>query len=317
MNISLPERFIRHCRSNERNEAVIGKRQIYIIPTRYGFGFAFILLLMWIGSINYANNLGLLLTFLLTGVGLIAMLHTWRNLLGLTFRLGHSSPVFKGEQACFGIQLINTRRDERPAISIRFKKNDNAVYCDIQPDSDQLAKLYLTTERRGRLLVPGLEVSTIYPLGLFYAWSYIELVGETLVYPAPGSKQVKAEIPSYQLNQQGDKGVGADDFVGLRSYRAGDSPKRIDWKAHAREQGLHTKQFGGDRADLCWLEWDHYPHLDTEARLSALCRGVLDAVELQQAFGLRLPNQTIKPARRESQKQLALRALALFGETAA
>jgi hypothetical protein len=65
MNIRLPERFIRRCRCNDRDEAMIGTRQIYIIPSRYGFGYALLLLLMWIGSINYANNLGLLLTFLL------------------------------------------------------------------------------------------------------------------------------------------------------------------------------------------------------------------------------------------------------------
>ncbi|MCW8889677.1 MAG: DUF58 domain-containing protein [Sedimenticola sp.] len=179
-----------------------------------------------------------------------------------------------------------------------------------------MVKLYITSERRGRLPIPRIEVSSTYPLGLFHAWSYIELQGETLVYPAPGEKQPTADLPSYQPSQQGDKGVGADDFVGLRSYRDGDSPKQIDWKAHAREQGLHTKQFGGDRADSCWLEWDHYPHLDSEGRLSALCRGVLDAVEQQQAFGLRLPDVTLKPARGEQQRVKALRALALFGETA-
>lgn len=313
MNIRLPEQFIRCCRSDEQGEAVIGTRQIYIIPTRSGFGFALVLLLMWIGSINYANNLGLLLTFLLAGIGLVAMLHTWRNLLGLEIRFSHTSPVFKGEQACFQIQLINPRKDERPTICIQFKK-DKTNNCDLQPDSDQLIKLAITTERRGRLPIPQLQLSTTYPLGLFYAWSYVELKGETLVYPTPGEKQIRTDQPHYQHNQQGDKGVGADDFVGLRSYRAGDSPKQIDWKAHAREQGLHTKQFGGDRADSCWLEWDHYPQLDNEARLSALCRGVLDAVERQQAFGLRLPHLTLKPARGEQQRQLALRALALFGE---
>jgi uncharacterized protein (DUF58 family) len=315
MNIRLPERFIRRCRCNDRDEAMIGTRQIYIIPSRYGFGYALLLLLMWIGSINYANNLGLLLTFLLAGLGLVTMLHTWRNLLGLGLRLSRANQVFAGEQACFEIQLINQRADERPAICLQFEQGE-AMHRDLQPDSDLIVKLHIDTERRGRLPIPRLRASTTYPLGLFYAWSYIELKGDALVYPAPGPKQAVTHLPSYQLNQQGDKGVGADDFVGLRSYRPGDSPKQIDWKAQAREQGLHTQQLGGDRADLSWLDWDHYPHLAVEVRLSALCRGVLDAVEQQQAFGLRLPDQILKPARSEAQRLAALRALALFGETA-
>lgn len=314
MNFRLPERFIRRCRCNDRDEAVIGTRQIYICPSRYGFGFALLLLLMWIGSINYANNLGLLLTFLLAGLGLVAMLHTWRNLLGLGLRLSRANQVFAGEQACFEIQLSNRRADERPAICLQFEPGE-AIRRDLQPDSDLIVKLQIDTERRGRLPIPRLQASTTYPLGLFYAWSYVELKGEALVYPAPGPRQVVTNLPSYQLNQQGDKGVGADDFVGLRRYRPGDSPRQIDWKAQAREQGLHSKQFGGDRADLCWLEWDHYPHLDVEARLGALCRGVLDAVEQQQTFGLRLPHLTLKPAHSETQRLAALCALALFGET--
>ncbi|MCW8948336.1 MAG: DUF58 domain-containing protein [Sedimenticola sp.] len=313
MRLNLPDRFIRRCHSNKLGEATIGRQQIYIIPTRYGFGFALLLMLMWIGSINYANNLGLMLTFLLAGLAVVTMLHTWRNLLGLSFRVSRASQVFKGETACFYLQLINPRSDERPTIGLHFKNGD-VIYSDLPPDCDQQVKLCITTERRGRLSIPRVQVFTTYPLGLFYAWSYLDLSGEALVYPAPGPRPQITNLPSYQLNAQGDKGVGADDFVGLRSYRPGDSPRQIDWKAQAREQGLHTKQFGGDRADLCWLEWDHYPHLGIEARLSALCRGVLDAVEQQQAFGLRLPNLTLKPARGETQRQAALRALALFAE---
>lgn len=313
MRLRVPERFIRRCRSGARGEALVGRQQIYIIPTRQGLGFGLLLLLMWIGSINYANNLGFLLTFLLAGLGLVAMLHTWRNLLGLSLRTGRSDPVFKGQQARFEILISNPRKDERPGIELKFATGA-AVMGDLAPHSEQRFRLSAQAERRGRFPLPRCILSTRYPLGLLYAWSYLELAGEGLVYPAPGPLSSVASQPSYQPNARGDKGVGADDFIGLRSYRPGDSPRQIDWKAQAREQGLHTKQFGGDRTDLLWIDWNQYPELETEARLSALCRAVLDAADRQQAFGLRLPELELPPARGAAQSQAALAALALFGE---
>lgn len=313
MKWQVPERFIRRCHSDTRGQAQIGAQQIYIIPTRYGLGFALLLTLMWIGSINYANNLGFLLTFLLAGLGLVAILHTWRNLLGVSVRPGHSEPVFKGQPAHFAIQLANARGNERPGLALKFAQGDPAL-VDLAAHGEQPVTLMARADRRGRLAMPRCILYTRYPLGLLHAWSYVELGAETLVYPAPGPRTPPDTQASYQPNQQGDKGVGSDDFIGLRGYRPGDSPKQIDWKAQAREQGLHTKQFGGDRADLLWIDWAHYPGLETEARLSALCRAVLDASEQHQAFGLRLPTLELKPARGETQRRAALAALALYGE---
>jgi len=313
MRLRLPDRFIRRCHSDARGIATLSPRQIYILPTRYGLAFALLLVLMWIGSVNYANNLGFLLTFLLTGLGLVTMLHTWRNLLGIRCQALRSEPVFKGQTAIFRIQLGNRRRTERPQVSLRLEGGAVST-CDLPVDGHKTLQLSARAERRGRFHLPRCVISTTYPLGLLQAWSYLHLDGEVLVYPVPGDPLPASDQPSYRQSQQGDKGVGSDDFVGLRGYRAGDSPRQIDWKSHAREQGLHTKQFGGDRSDRRWLEWQALAPLPVEARLSALCRGVLDAAEQQQEFGLRLPGLELPPARGEKQRLAALQALALFGE---
>lgn len=313
MRLRLPDRFIRRCQSDAQGVATLAPRQIYILPTRYGLVFALLLVLMWIGSINYANNLGFLLTFLLTGLGLVTTLHTWRNLVGMSCQALPAEPVFKGQSAVFRIRLNNTRHSERPQISLRLH-NGAPLTCDLSTESSETLLLSAQAERRGRFRLPRCVISTTYPLGLLYAWSYLHLDGQVLVYPVPGDPLPASNQPSYRQSQQGDKGVGSDDFVGLRGYREGDSPRQIDWKSHAREQGLHTKQFGGDRSDRRWLEWEALAPLPTEARLSALCRGVLDAAEQQQEFGLRLPGLELPPARGEKQRLAALEALALHGE---
>ncbi len=68
--------LLRFAQADREGVATLAYRHIYILPTRYGVFFGALLATMLLGSINYANNLGLLTTFLLAGLGLVAMLHT-------------------------------------------------------------------------------------------------------------------------------------------------------------------------------------------------------------------------------------------------
>ena len=311
--IKLPDRILRINRHDATGAAKIAPRQIYILPTRYGVIFGLLLMLLLIGSINYGNNLAFFLTFLLAGLGIVAILHTWRNLVGLELFPGSNQPVFAGQSACFKIHLVNNRGSERPAIQIHASNKSSAT-TDLGGNSRDSLKLYLDTNHRGELKLGRVTLSTSYPLGLLRAWSYVELGASCLVYPKPGTKQPPATNSEYDRSSSGDKGVGVDDFVGIRAYRTGDSPKQINWKALASERGLQTKQFGGDRADRVWLEWQSMPGVDVEERLSRICRGVLDACEQEQEFGLRMPGTELSPSHGQTHRHLCLAALALYGE---
>ncbi|MCB1863077.1 MAG: DUF58 domain-containing protein [Gammaproteobacteria bacterium] len=312
MNFRLLNPLRRLARSDNTGRASITPRRIYILPTGNGVLFAILLLLMLLGSINYANNLGFLLTFLLMGLGLVAMLHTWRNLVGLELKCGRAAPVFVGDAARFDIQLTNRRRWSRPGIQLQLRSGA-PLTIDLAAAATGNLTLTSKTSRRGKLALPRFTLSTRYPLGLFNAWAYVELNAYCLVYPTPGARMPESPLPQYSRSQMGDRGVGADDFTGLRHYRPGDSPRHINWKALAREQGLQTKLFGGDRAEKCWLDWHHLQG-DTEQRLSQLCRGVLDASGGDIEFGLRLPDIEFKPARDQQHRLNCLSALALFAE---
>ena len=56
------------------------QRNIYILPTRAGFMFAAVLVVMLLATINYQLNLGYVLTFLLAGAGFVSM-HLTHNTL--------------------------------------------------------------------------------------------------------------------------------------------------------------------------------------------------------------------------------------------
>ena len=52
------------------------------MPTRLGIAFTLMLFAMFLGAMNYANNLALGLTFMLGALALTAMHHCHRNLAG-------------------------------------------------------------------------------------------------------------------------------------------------------------------------------------------------------------------------------------------
>ncbi len=62
---------------------------------------------MLLGSLNYANNLGLGLTFLLSALGLVAMQACHRNLEALIAREAGNEPPFAGQEAVFRLALVN------------------------------------------------------------------------------------------------------------------------------------------------------------------------------------------------------------------
>lgn len=266
---------------------------------------------MLVGSINYGSNLGMLFTFLFVGVGCVTVLHTWHNLLGIELRVEPPPPVFAGDTARFTALLGENRSRERPAVRL-------AVGGQMVPAVDAAAgmqtrcDLPIPAPRRGEMSLGRVQLSTVHPLGLLRAWAYVQPEATVLVYPRPAAPGHLQSSPHYVSSERGDRGVGADDYVGPRRYRPGDPPSHLDWKALARERGLVTRQFGGDRAEQIWLDWNALSGMETEARLSRLCRMALDAAEQGLCFGLRLPGSTLVPAAGEAHKHKCLAALARF-----
>ncbi len=306
------QQFTRVANANAGGIANIGTRQVYILPTRYGVLLAAALFLMLIGSLNYDSNLGLLFTFLFVGVGIVAILQTWRNLLGLQVRISQATPCFAGHTACFPVRLSEDMGRERPAIRLRIGHSE-PVTLHLDASGNTASQLYWPMPVRGEYHLGRVQVHTLYPFGFLRAWAYIDSHASVLVYPKPAASANLRGCAQYVRSETGDRGMGADDFVGLRPYRSGDPPRHLDWKAFARGRGLVTRQFGGDRAEQLWLDWEQLRGLDTEARLSSLCRMVLNAAHQDLQYGLKLPNLQLTPDMGDTHKHLCLTALARFG----
>jgi uncharacterized protein (DUF58 family) len=294
-----------------RNSVLLRQRQVFILPTREGYLFAIVLFMMLVGSINYANSLGFILTFFLVSLSIIGILHTYKNLLHLKISVAQIKPTFSGDLATIPVIIDNTQHHERQAVGIGFPKQE-VSYCDI-PANDWISiEISQVARSRGRHIIEPFSLRTKFPLGIFTSWSHVRLSNTTLVYPKPkGSKQLPYGR-LHQPEQMGVKGRDGDDFVGFRHYQHGDSLRQINWKAIAREQGLYTKQFGGGHGVELWLDWGDLTHLDSEARLSQLCLWVLLADADEVSYGLCLPDKKINPSVGQAHRHHCLESLALY-----
>ncbi|MDD3518804.1 MAG: DUF58 domain-containing protein [Chromatiales bacterium] len=293
-------------------EIRLDRRNIYILPTRYGMVYVATLFVMLLGATNYQNSMAFLLAFLLAGLGLNAMWHTHRSLAGLRVIRASTPPVFAGQTALFEYVVESDDGRLRPGL-VASIGNDLPVAFRVPENAQGRFHLALPATRRGRLRPGRFQIYTRYPLGLFHAWSWLEFDQSALVYPRPLDSQ--REMPSGGGGQDGAARVGQDgeDFTGLREYRPGDTLKHIDWKALARTGDLLTREFTEARGHDIWLDYLALGGLDPETRLRVLCHWVLDAERRGLRYGLRLPGQSLDPAGGETHRDRCLERLALFG----
>jgi len=290
-------------------------RQAGLWPTGYGWAYLVLVAAMLAGSINYGNNFGFLLTFLMAGLGLMSLLQPWRNLRTVVLVSAKAAPVFAGDTAMFAM-VVQGGSVDRPAVEIYFENAPaNGLKTQLDADRNHRLRLSHPAPRRGRLITAACMITTVYPLGLFRGRRVLADHLECLVYPAPLEDQrppLAARHGAPGGENPDENRSGNQDFRGLNAYRPGDPLRRISWKASSRGQGLYTKEFSGAGAKRRTLDWAAIAEPDVERKLSILCGQVLDADRRGIAYGLEIPGQSIAPGNGEAHRHRCLAALAGF-----
>lgn len=288
-------------------------RRIFILPTRVGGTYTLVLVLLLLVSINYQNSLAYGLTFLMLSVGILAILHTYRNFSGLILSASHARSVFVGEPVQLRLRLESASNGHQ-AIALGWN-SERMEQTDVEHDRQMEVALSLPALNRGWLRAPRLRVESVFPLGIFRAWSWLDLEQTVLIYPRPlaGSMPLLQGVqPHAEDEGQATQGQGVDDYQGLRQWQPGDSLNRMHWKAWSRGQGLMIKEFTDlSGHDLC-LDFMALG-CDIEERLSRLCYWVLELSQRQQPFALRLPGFLSAVDSGDAHRQVCLRQLALYG----
>lgn len=304
--------WIRQRQGEDTLPLTLQRRRVYILPTRAGYGFLLLLLLMLIAGLNYANSLALFLTFLLSGFVLVAMHLCHRNLLGASLYAAVAPPTFATCPGCLRLTLENTADLPRYHLESGVSSEPTRA-ADVAARSRQHIDLAVAAPKRGLITLDRLRLTTTHPFGLFRTWTWIHAPITMLVYPRPFGP---LPMPSESGRKSGTRSQGysgADEWHGLRAFRDGDSPRQVDWKAYAREGPLLVKEYSASGSELRVFDFRQVESLGTEARLEQIARWVVDAEEHGDRYGLELPGVHITPDRGPNHRHRCLAALALYG----
>jgi uncharacterized protein (DUF58 family) len=297
----------------EPSQLTLASQRIYILPTSAGLVYAAMVVTMLAGSMNYNNNLGFALTFLLAGMGIATMYQTHGMLCGLRVQYLGAEPVFAGDTLQVLFALVNESAQAREEV---FLDIDGSVETPggVGALDSRTVRLALATRRRGLMPLPGLRVTCRAPLGLLRAWAWVHVEARPLVYPRPSPVRVTASRSDAPAPAEGLRFQGQEDFAGLRAYQVGDSPRHIAWKSYAKNGIPLVREYrGGDNIEPIWIEWDALPPSDMETRVARLTRLVIDAFEQNRIWGLRVPGTRLDPAGGREHLHRCLRCLATVG----
>ncbi len=304
----------------------LGQRNVYILPTPAGLTFAMTLVVMLLASINYQLNLGYALTFLLAGAGLVSMHLTHNNLRGLSLHLRPPTAVFAGSPAMLEVVVTNPGR-LRHGLALRFDANSGAspsqqpasaadkthkalVWCDAPSKGQTSLHISLVPSHRGWHAVPALVMETVFPFGLFRAWTVWRPAARVLAWPtpepAPPPLPVSANTSTDERSTQRSNG---GEWDGVRPWRRGDTMRQVVWKKVARSGELVSRETAGSAVREQWLDWADTATSDVEARLSRLTAWLLLAEHEGLACGLRLPGRVLPPDLGDAHRIAALNLL--------
>lgn len=293
----------------------LNQRSTYILPTRAGLLILVIVILMMIGATNYQNNLAFLLTFLLVGIGLVAIVYTFKNLQGIQITLAPTQELFVDTPFSIKIYLQSQLDQAHFSIAIGFNR-ENLYLTDVPPEQQAEINLMVEKSQRGYWLLPRLIATSQFPFGWLKSWAYFQFKSPLVVYPKA------IEPPSYLLQgagsdeyDEGNKVSGNDELYGLKPYQQGEPLARVDWKAYARERGMYIREFASYQSQQHCFDWFNFPETNTEQRLSYLTFQVLEASAQNLSYSLILPNQKIELDEGENHRKKCLKALALFDQS--
>lgn len=291
------------------------QKLIFILPTRYGWWFLGLIVLLYLLGTNYQNNLILLLSYLLLSLFLLTIVLCYQNLSGLTLSCltaaeGFAEDGLSEKGIDINLQLNAAAADNQRhlMLKLQFTGQQHQV---VSQHCTPAVSLNISAGKRGKYPLPRVKVSSQYPFGLWQAFSYVALAQHYWVYPAPAQQSQAAGVMPEQDQASADKEVSDDT---LSAYRQGDSIRHLVWKRLARDPATPIVRQQHTPPPQLQPDWVVVPAVSGDALERALRQACRDLLTLEQSgasYGLKLPAFTIAQAKGPAQLQRCLQALAL------
>lgn len=304
----------------------INHRNIFIVPSRFGFIFLLLTALLFLLGTNYQNNVITLVSYLLISFFISALLHSFYNLSGLSFLATKPLTGFVDTHLRYSLNIQSDKN--RFNLQFCFSNNEHLYVnvAEIKPGNTEI-KIPYYVNKRGQYPLARIRIFSEFGFGLFKTWTRLDFGHNITAYPKPlpyvwresqtliidnHQQEDEQTLKSYQASQT----IGHDEFHQLSQYQIGEPLSRVAWKHVARGQGWFTKQFQTAQSGKLQLDFDALPSHDVEQKLGWLSFAINACQREQIAFALKLTHQSFPFANSAEHTQQCLTALAKYQQQA-
>ncbi len=276
---------------------------------------------MWYAAEAQSNGAAHLIALLTATMGLLSWLHARANLRGLNVRLVGARPAAQDSEKFIPVELRARGAVSPCGLEVLVIGAAKSVFVESVPAGGAvIVDLPPPMRHAGGPL--RLVVRSVYPLGLFSAECVIETAWVRRVHPEPAGD---LPLPAADTSRQGDalavsstrgQSSGGDDFAGLREWRAGDSPRHIDWRSEARGAPLMVKTWSSGFQGVVVLDWNAL-QLEESARAAQIARWMQSCEDEGRPYELRMPGLIIHAGHGPAHLRRCLDALSMQASTEA
>lgn len=293
-----------------RAEQVLGQRQIFIVPNRYGLAFLGLILLIYVLGTNYQNNLMLGFAFWLLALFVLSILLTYHNLAGLRLQAG---PVAMGwaDDALTYHWYVKGQR-EHYGILIRAPEGAWQSLPHLAPSLRETVKVVQQVPRRGVYAAHRQRVESRFPFGWVTAWTYFQPEQTVIVWP----KCRDHGRVSHAIGESSKTNLGPmparEGWSAARPYQLGDTPRQVLWRHYVRRGELLVKAAEPQQRAPQHLTFATLEDMALEPALEQLAFWVHDSFVHDRPWSLRLDQEFIPLSCSLEHYHLSLTALARF-----
>ena len=216
-------------------------------PTREGWAFLGLTVLLGLSALNSGNNLLYLAVALMLSLIVLSGLLSEQGFRKVRVSISLPRRCFAGSPAAIRITVKNGKR-RLPSYALQVRLTDRPVsfrLLRLGPGEATTGTLHPSFPRRGLHLLPPLRLATRYPFGLFVKSAPAAPSRPILVFPAlaPGGVAPPQETGERRAARR--RGAGGELFD-LRPYRTGEDMRLIHWPITAKKGHLMLREMAAE-----------------------------------------------------------------------
>lgn len=300
----------------------LNMRSVFILPSRFGWGFIVMCMCLFLLGTNYQNNLMLLLSYLLLSVMLLTLFYSYQNFAAIALSVSPPKTIFANTSAHLTLNRVkhsDYKTTPEGLLQVQWLqlprlKDTSTITFDIG-NREQRLTIPVLLHARGEHKLPRITLKSAYPFGLYHCWTHLDFDVQVMVYPEPKVGKLGEMAHSTQDTTGGieDERQGNEDFFALTDFIEGEPLNRVAWKQVAKTGNWVVKQFSEQKGEEVYLSLPTNTPL--EEGLSALTQKIVSMQSQGIHYGLKLGSTTFTPNNSITHMHQCLRALATYPNT--